>query len=142
MPKERNDIKMAEHPIHGLIDASMKSIKSMVDVNTIVGDPVETPDGTVIIPVSKVAFGFGAGGSNFSQKGEKALSEPLFGGGSGAGVTINPVAFLIAGGGQIKLLPIGENNVTTIDKVFEQVPKMIDKINDIVKEYSKKKEEE
>ena len=77
------------HPIEGLMESSMKNIKEMVDVNTIIGDPVQTPDGTTIIPVSKVAFGFGAGGSNIPIKGVSATAEDSpFGGGSGAGLGV------------------------------------------------------
>lgn len=134
---------MADHPINGLIDSSMQSIKQMVDVNTIIGEPVETPDGTVIIPVSKVGFGFAAGGSDFAQRsgtsGSQLPSNPMFGGGSGAGVSIKPVAFLVVGQGQIKLLPAGENSSTMVDKLFEYVPQMVDKFNAMVAEKKDKK---
>lgn len=123
------------HPIEGLMESSMKNIKEMVDVNTIIGDPVQTPDGTTIIPVSKVAFGFGAGGSNIPIKGVLATAEDSpFGGGSGAGVSIKPVGFLVVGQDQIKMLPIETTSSTSVDKLFEFVPKMIDKINSIIKE--------
>ena len=99
---------MDEHPIQSLIKTSMESIKEMVDVNTVVGDAVETQDGTVIIPVSRVCFGFAAGGSEFdvktskeNDKGEK--SKLPFGGGSGAGVSVQPMAFMVVGQGQIRL---------------------------------------
>lgn len=80
---------MSEHPIQGMMDTSMQKIKEMVDVNTIIGEPIHCPDGTMIIPVSKVTYGFASGGSDFPTKTEK----DLFGGGSGAGITISPVAF-------------------------------------------------
>ena len=98
---------MNEHPINSLMATSMSSIKDMVDVNTIIGDAITTPDGTVIIPVSKVAFGFGAGGSDYPN--QKDNRQQPFGGGSGAGISINPIAFLIVNGGNIKLLQIAEN---------------------------------
>ncbi len=123
------------HPIEGLMESSMKNIKEMVDVNTIIGDPVQTPDGTTIIPVSKVAFGFGAGGSNIPIKGVSSSAEDSpFGGGSGAGVSIKPVGFLVVGADQIKMLPIESDSATSVDKLFEFVPKMIDKINSLIKE--------
>jgi len=115
----------------------MESIKTMVDVNTIVGDAVETPDGTVIIPISKVTFGFAAGGSDFGnimtpKEGEKETTSKIpFGGGSGAGVSIQPVAFMVVGQGQIKLLPVTNNS--SIDKIIEFVPELIDKINETVR---------
>lgn len=133
---------MAEHPIEGLMTTAMQSIKDMVDVNTIVGDAVQAPDGTVIIPISKVSFGFAAGGGEYSgsmssddecedgesKKGSKKLP---FAGGSGAGVSINPVAFMVVGQNQIKLLPVNVNS--SVEKVLDLVPEMFDKINEAVK---------
>lgn len=128
---------MSEHPIQGLMSTAMKSIKEMVDVNTIVGDAVETPDGTVIIPISRVSFGFAAGGSEFGkaieeqgENKEASLRLP-FGGGSGAGVTIHPVAFMVVGQGQIKLLPVDTNS--SVDKILDLVPDLINKINEAVR---------
>ena len=88
-----------EHPIQGMMGTAMQKIREMIDVNTIIGDPITTPDGTVIIPVSKVSFGFGSGGSDWPNKN---TAKDLFGGGAGAGISINPLAFLvISNGGQI-----------------------------------------
>ena len=128
------------HPIQGLMEASMKNIKEMIDVNTIIGEPVQTPDGTTIIPVSKVAFGFGAGDSDIPVKGGSGAAETPFGGGSGAGVSIKPVGFLVVGTDQIKLLPIDTAASTPVDKLLEFIPQMIDKVNNIVKEKKDKKE--
>src|SRR5690554_2694666 len=118
---------MTEHPIEGLMKTAMESIKDMVDVNTILGDPVETPDGNVIIPISRVAFGFAAGGSEFEvmkRGGEKKNDgEPgkmPFGGGSGAGITLNPVAFLVVGKDQTRLLPV-EGNVL-VGRILDHAP--------------------
>ncbi|MBZ4646828.1 MAG: hypothetical protein PWR27_2263 [Petroclostridium sp.] len=128
---------MSEHPIQGLMATAMQSIKDMVDVNTIVGDAVEAPDGTVIIPISRVSFGFAAGGSEFGRvsrekSDEKETSPKLaFGGGSGAGVTIQPVAFMVVGQGQIKLLPVNTNS--SVDKILDLVPELIEKINETVR---------
>ncbi len=129
---------MSEHPIEGLMSTAMESIKEMVDVNTIVGDAVEAPDGTVIIPISKVTFGFAAGGTDFGvgsndeddHRKEKSSSLP-FGGGSGAGVSIHPVAFMVVGQGQIRLLPVEGNS--SIDRILELVPDIIEKINQSVR---------
>ncbi len=121
---------MDEHPIQSLIKTSMESIKEMIDVNTIVGDAVETQDGSVIIPVSRVSFGFAAGGSEFDVKTLKENELP-FGGGSGAGVSIQPVAFMVVGQGQIRLLSINQN--TTIERVIDIAPQIIDKINHMLK---------
>jgi sporulation protein YtfJ len=134
---------LAEHPIEGLMTTAMQSIKDMVDVNTIVGDAVQAPDGTVIIPISKVSFGFAAGGGEYSssseakdKKGsdsedERPSSKYPFAGGSGAGVTINPVAFMVVGQNQIKLLPVNINS--SVDKILDMVPDLIEKLNETIK---------
>ncbi len=136
---------MAEHPIQGLMTTAMESIKDMVDVNTIVGDAVQAPDGTVIIPISKVAFGFAAGGGEYNAKSringsaddedsdesEPSIGKFPFAGGSGAGVSINPVAFMVVGQGQIKLLPVNMNS--SLDKVLDMIPDLIQKANESIK---------
>ncbi len=126
---------MNEHPIQSLMATSMTSIKEMVDVNTIVGDPITTPDGTMIIPVSKVSFGFGSGGSDYPS--HNSASQP-FGGGSGAGVSIKPIAFLVVGGGNVKLLQIAEN-VSAVEKIIEMVPDIFNKISAQIDKLSEKK---
>lgn len=120
---------MAEHPIQGLMDTAMSNIKSMVDVNTIVGEPVTTPDGTVIIPISTVSFGFGAGGTQFAAKQDTVTPDnPMFGGGCGGGANVKPIAFLVVGGGNVRLLPIS-NKSTPVDKIIDMVPEVVDKVN-------------
>ena len=125
---------MGEHPINNLMSTVMENIKGMVDVNTIIGDPVETSNGTMIIPVSKVGFGFAAGGSDFPSKSEAQN----FGGGSGAGVSISPIGFLVVSADQIKLIPISSNN-TPLDKLVDYLPVAFEKVNTMIK---KKKDEE
>ncbi len=124
---------MSEHPIEGLMKTAMESIKEMVDVNTVVGDAVEAPDGTVIIPVSRVACGFAAGGSEFdpgiSEKGE-GTSLP-FGGGSGAGVSVQPVGFLVVGNGQVRLMPVDGKNAF-IERLVDLAPQVVDRIQGMV----------
>ena len=126
---------MSEHPINGLMQTAMQSIKDMVDVNTIVGEPVESKDGTVIIPISKVSFGFGAGGSDFGQK-NFGNSDANFGGGSGGGASIEPVAFMVVGQEQIKLMPI-EKNTSPVEDIIDSVPTLLDKV---IKAIKKKKD--
>lgn len=138
-----------EHPIEGLMSAAMNSIKDMVDVNTIIGDPIETSNNTVIIPISKVCFGFAAGGSEFSEetideytrkeKDEELIKYKLpFGGGAGAGVSINPVAFIIVQEGSVKVLPVDHSS--SIDRLLDYVPDLFEKIgkkmskNNVIKE--------
>lgn len=128
------------NPIEGLLNVSMEKIKAMVDVNTIVGDPVTAADGTTVIPVSKVSFGFGAGGSEFAQGGKDTDNNgdnTMFGGGAGSGVSINPIAFLVVGKDQVRILPI-TNNVSTADRIIDSVPDILNKINGFVKDFTSK----
>ncbi|HHX02297.1 MAG TPA: sporulation protein YtfJ [Firmicutes bacterium] len=115
------------HPIEGLMETAMESLKAMVDVNTILGDPVETPDGNIIVPVSRVSFGFAAGGTEFESKNDdKSDGELPFGGGSGGGISLNPVAFLVVGNNQVRLLPV--DNGAIYDRLLDMVPKVIEQI--------------
>lgn len=127
---------MSEHPIEGLMTTAMQSIKEMVDVNTIVGDAVQAPDGTVIIPISKVSFGFAAGGGDYAAdggtSGEQGAKKLPFAGGSGAGVSINPVAFMVCGQNHIKLLPVNVNS--SIEKILDMVPGLVEKANELLKD--------
>ena len=126
---------MSEHPIEGLMKTAMNSIQDMVDVNTIIGEPIEASQDVMIIPISKVCFGFAAGGSEFNtealneykkkDKEEEMQYSLPFGGGSGAGVTINPVAFLVINKENIKLMPI--NHSSTIDRIVDYVPDILNK---------------
>jgi len=129
---------MAEHPINSLMETAMQSIKDMVDVNTIVGEAVESKDGTIIIPISKVSFGFGAGGSDFGQKTEE-VPDSNFGGGSGGGATIEPVAFMVVGKEEIKLMPI-EKNTSPAQDIIDSVPSILDKVIKIFKKKEKTEE--
>jgi sporulation protein YtfJ len=128
-------MKMADHPIQGLMKTAMENLKEMVDVNTIVGDPVETPDGSVILPVSKVGFGFAAGGSEFdyeeeAQKDQSKVGLP-FGGGSGGGVSITPVAFLIVNSSGIKMVHI-DGQTHLYEKILDAAPQMFDKVQKMI----------
>jgi sporulation protein YtfJ len=125
---------MSEHPIQGLMETTMQKIREMVDVNTIIGDPIQTPDGTTIIPVSKVAFGFGSGGSDIPTKQPKQV----FGGGGGAGVSIQPLAFLVVANGNVKLLQMTSSS-NTANNVINLVPEVIDRIGSL---FGGKKEEQ
>ncbi|MED4203065.1 GerW family sporulation protein [Neobacillus mesonae] len=139
---------MADHPIQGLMTTAMESLKEMIDVNTIIGDPVETPDGSVILTVSKVGFGFAAGGSEFNMsggsggqnqgqgQGQGQSPQLPFGGGSGAGVSITPIAFLIVNSSGVKMLHLDEST-HLYEKILELAPQAVDKIQQM---FSKKNE--
>lgn len=130
---------MEEHPIQGLMTTAMENLKDMVEVNTIIGDPVSSPDGSIIIPVSKVGFGFAAGGSEFnstsanqdqSESGEATLP---FGGGSGGGVSITPVAFLIVSDSGIKMVHL-DQHTHIYEKMLDFAPQIVEKVQQIIKE--------
>ena len=141
---------MSEHPIEGLMITAMNSIQEMIDVNTIVGEPIEAPNDIVIIPISKVSFGFAAGGSEFKgetideytkkEKEEEIQYRLPFGGGSGAGVTINPIAFLVIQQEKVKLIPV--NHTSAMDKLLDYIPDLIEKTNSIMNSYMQTKKEE
>ena len=131
---------MENNPLGNLMSITMQKIREMVDVNTIVGTPISTPDGgTTIIPVSKVSFGFGSGGGDYAKP---SMQNPpyLFGGGSGAGINITPVSFLIITDKEVKLLPVTPPANTTVDRVVELMPDVFNKITDMINQYSAKKE--
>ena len=141
---------MNEHPIEGLMLSAMSSIRDMVDVNTIIGEPIETANNIIIIPISKVGFGFAAGGSEFNgetideynkkDKEEQIQYRLPFGGGSGAGVSISPVAFLVVQGACVKLLPVDHSSA--IDKLLDYIPDLMEKANVVLnKQMNNKKEE-
>ena len=125
---------MSEHPINSLMDTTMNKIKEMVDVNTIIGDPITSPDGTVIIPVSKVSYGFASGGSDLPTKN---AAKDCFGGGSGAGVSIQPIAFLTVYKGEVRLLPV-EKFDGAADRIVGMVPDLVDKVSALFKKDKKK----
>jgi len=123
---------MADHPIQGLMQTTMENLKQMVDVNTIIGDPVETPDGSVILPISRVGFGFAAGGSEFEYSNTQTASiNHPFGGGSGGGVSITPVAFLVVGKQGIRSIPL-ENTTHLYDRILDSVPQLIEKMQNVM----------
>lgn len=118
-----------EHPIGSLMDTTMEKIKEMIDVNTIIGEPITSPDGTLIIPVSKVSYGFAAGGSDLPTKKE---NKDCFGGGSGAGVTIQPVAFLTVYQGDVRLVSV-DRDEGTADKLINMIPDVLKKVKGVFK---------
>ncbi len=119
-----------KHPINSIMTTTLAKLKEMVDVDVIVGKPIDTPDGTTLIPVSRLSMGFGSGGTDFAGKNHKDNTPYNFGGGSGAGVKVDPVAFLIVKDGSVRLLPIGIPAVSPAARAVEMVPQLVDKITD------------
>ena len=120
----------SNRPIEGLMKTAMASIKEMVDVNTVVGDAVETNDGTVIIPVAQVACGFAAGGGEYEFNNGSKNQEIPFGGGSGAGVSVKPIGFLVVRMNDVRLLSVNGNSLA--ERVVDLAPQFIDKIEGIM----------
>ena len=110
-----------------MLENTIAKIREMVDVNSVIGDPITTPDGVTIIPVSKVSVGFGGGGSDYVSKNANKQENP-FGGGAGGGVKVTPVAFLIVKEGNVRMLPVAAPANTTADRIVEQIPDTLDKI--------------
>lgn len=130
------------HPISDLMTETMSKIKERVDVNTIIGNPIVAADGTTVIPVSKVSFGFGAGGSEFASKHAASGSPLAFGGGSGAGVTVSPVCFLVIGkDGSANILGINAQASDTVDRLVEMIPGAINKVSNFVSGFKGKTED-
>lgn len=126
---------MSERPIDNMLDKTMQKIKEMVDINTIIGDPIVV-NNTSIIPISKVTYGFASGGSEFPNKKDEENKGPLFGGGSGAGVTISPIAFLTVTDSNVKILRVEPSN-SSLDRVIDMLPGAIDKISSTFKKKEK-----
>ena len=119
-------------PLNDMMDTAMGKIREMVDSNSIIGEPITTPDGVTVIPISRVSFGFGAGGGDYGT------TKANFGGGAGAAVKIDPVAFLIVKDGVTRVMPVAVPAVATVDRVLDLVPEVMDRVENFI---SKKKEE-
>ena len=122
-----------------MLENTIAKIRDMVDVNSVVGEPITTPDGVTIIPVSKVSVGFGGGGSDFVSKNANKQENP-FGGGAGGGVKITPIAFLIVKDGSVRMLPVATPANTTADRLVEMVPDVLDKVSNFIDSHTKKNE--
>ena len=126
---------MAEHPIQGLMNVTMDKIRQMADSNTIIGKPIKTDDGTTILPVSRISFGFASAGTDFD--GKNAANKDLFGGGSGAGVNIQLVAFLVVKDGCVRTIQLSDGS-NTIDRALTMLPELVDKVSALLKKEEKK----
>ena len=123
-----------------MLDNTIAKIREMVDVNSVIGTPITTPDGVTIIPVSKVSAGFGGGGSDYVSKNANKQENP-FGGGAGGGVSVTPIAFLIIKDGNVRMMPVAAPANTTADRLVEMIPDTLDKVSAFIDSHSKKNAE-
>ena len=123
-----------KNPLTELMRSTMDQVHAMADTNTIVGQPITTPDGVTLIPISKISFGFGGGGGDYGKN-----ANANFGGGAGAGVKIDPVAFLVIKDGTTRMLPVAAAPMTTVDRIVDMAPEIVEKVEKII---DKKKEKE
>ena len=119
MTEKKNDLK-------NLMAESMEKVKEMVDTNTIVGEPITTPDGVTLIPISRLSYGFGCGGRDYGKDASGS------GAGCGAGVRVEPMAFLVIKDGVTRMLPVGTPAITTMDRALELVPELFDRVESFV----------
>ena len=127
---------MAEHPIEGMMGVTMDKIRQMADSNTIIGNPI-TVEGTIIIPVSRVTFGFASGGSDVGQNSTK----DMFGGGTGAGVSIAPIAFLVVNDGNVRTIQLMEH-MSPVDNAINALPDLVDRLTAFLKKEKKDKKDD
>ena len=118
-----------------MLDNTISKIREMVDVNSVIGNPITTPDGVTIIPVSKVSVGFGGGGSDYAKS-----TKDAFGGGAGGGVKVTPICFLIVQNGSVRMMPVAAPASTTADRLVEMVPDTLDKLANFIDSHTKKAE--
>ena len=119
-----------KNPLSSLMQEGMEKVRAMVDTNAIVGEPISTPDGVTLIPISRVSMGFGGGGAAFGNKSDAA--EGNLGAGIGTGVKIEPVAFLIVKDGYVRVMPVALPASSTVDRIVEMVPDMVNKVGDFI----------
>ena len=129
------------HPVSELMAETIQQIRNAVDANTVVGEPIVAGEVT-LIPVSRISLGFGTGGSEMGGKAPKALGENPFGGGGGAGLKVIPVCFLVVSGGMVKVLPVDAAPETSLDRVVDLIPDLVNKLTSYLEERKAKKEAE
>ena len=121
------------HPLSDMMGDNVTKIKDLVDANTVIGDPIQTPEGVTILPVSKIKVGYAGGGSDFATKNYPANKPNTFGGGSGVGVTVTPVAFLVIKGDSVRMLPVAEPANGSLERLVEMLPGLIDQVSALMK---------
>lgn len=130
---------MEKRPVGDFISTTMEKVREMIDTNTVIGQPIKTDDGITLIPVSKVSFGFAGGGSDFQTKYSGNGKQDPFGGGTGAGVKVTPVAFVVIKEGSVRIINITPPATTTVDRLVEMIPDAVDKIESLIKSKSTEK---
>ena len=121
-----------KHKLENLMRSTMENLRNMIDVNTVIGDTIETGDGNYIVPISKVSFGFASGGSEFGTLSKRDnVDDYPFGGGSGAGISVKPVAFLVIKGDNVRLLHMDYD--TTVDRVIDYIPNFLESVKNLFK---------
>lgn len=123
-----------------MFDGLTDNFKGMIDANSVVGEPIIVGNGTMIVPISKVSFGFGGGGCEFDRKNNEpeTPNDKNFGGGMGGGASVDAMAFLVINNGNVRLIPMG-NELSPVDKLIDLVPELVDKVNDFFAAIRKKK---
>lgn len=129
------------NPLSELMRTTLESVRAMADANAIIGTAIET-DGVTLIPVSRLSFGVAGGGTEFSTKKQQMGGDNAFGGGSGASAKLEPVAFLVIRDGGVKLLPVAPPPATTVDRVIDTVPEVVDNVTDFIAKQQEKKAEQ
>ncbi len=130
-----------KHPVGEVVELTMDKLREMIDVNTVVGDPIHTPEGVTVIPVSKVSMGLVSGGSDFSTKNQLPTAGNAYGGASSAGVNIMPLAFLIIKGDNVRLLPVESSSSGPLDKALDLLPELMTKISAMIDQKKAEKAE-
>ena len=128
----------SENKLQDIIQTSLQSIKTLIDANTIIGQPIHA-EGVTLIPVSKLSFGFASGGSDFTTKNQKPAAPNTFGGGTGAGAKLEPLAFLVVKGDSVRVLSVAPPPATTVDRVIDMVPEVVDKVTGFIEKQQEKK---
>lgn len=126
---------MSEHAVNGFIGISMEKIRSIVDADTMIGNPISCADGTTVIPVSKISVGFVSGGSDLPTR----TSKEYFAGGAGAGMSVKPAGFLVVKNGEAHMIPLSDEGGNSIASVIDRLPELIDKINSMLSKEKKEK---
>lgn len=130
-----------KHPVGEVVELTMDKLREMIDVNTVVGDPIHTPEGVTVIPVSKVSMGLVSGGSDFSTKNQPPTAGNAYGGASSAGINIMPLAFLIIKGDNVRLLPVESSSSGPLDKALDLLPELMTKISAMIDQKKAEKAE-